>query len=104
MEEKETDSKIYKDENGEEYEIVTHKQLFDEAEEKMFMLKSESVDYLYNLLTNNDLDIRDNSDLMEEFLDLCAGKSSYIDIEIQKSIQELEEDEELYREELEENN
>lgn len=92
---------LYKDENGDKYEIVTYKDLFTQAEEKMFILKSEEIDYLHKLLIDNDLEIDDNSDFMTEFLDLCSGKSSYIDEEIQKSIEELEEEEKNYFEDLE---
>ena len=85
--------KLHKNDNGDEYEIVTYEDLFNLAEKKMFVLKSDEIDYLHELLINNDLEIDDNDDFITEFLDLCCGKSSYIDLEIEKSINELEEEE-----------
>jgi hypothetical protein len=88
-----TKKKKYKDENGDEYEIITYEDLFDQAEKKMFSLKGEEIDYLHKLFIDNELEIEDSEDFLTDFLDLCVGKSSYIDIEIKKSINELEEEE-----------
>ena len=77
--------------------IVTYKDLFNEAENKMFYFKSEKIDNMIDFIENEcceELGIELESTFLKDFLDLCAGKSSYIDNEIEDQIKLLEEHEE----------
>lgn len=83
------DKEILEDEYG-EYTVPTYEELFDEAEETMHIVKGDVIDFLKEIiLEDNDLEIYDTFEFSKDFLDLCAGKSSYIDNEVENIIDEM---------------
>lgn len=86
---------------NDDFTIVTYEDLFNEAEEKMFYFKSKTIDNMIYFIENeccDELDIELESTFLKNFLDLCSGKSSYIDYCIEDEIKLLEEEEEIDKE------
>lgn len=97
--------KVNLNKKSDDYEIVTYKDLFDYAEDRMFSLKSDEIEHLINFIETDccyKLGIELEYSFMNNFLDLCAGKSTYIDNCIEEEINYLETEEQEIMIELEE--